>query len=163
MDSVRREVRAIDQDQPVFTIQTVDEILAQARWPYRTFGSVFAVFAAIALILSSVGLYAVMAYAVAQRTQEIGVRLAVGADRRQILWLILKRGLTQLGSGLLLGLAGAFALSSTLQRALAEVSPTDPLTFASITVLLTLVAVAACIIPARRATRVDPVAALRGE
>jgi predicted permease len=163
MDAVRREVQAIDQDQPVFTIQTLDQMLAQARWPFRVFGSLFAIFAVIALVLSSVGLYAVMAYSVTQRTQEIGVRMALGAQGRQVSWLILKRGLIQLAMGVTLGLAGATALSQVLGTLLVQITPTDPLTFAGITTLLTLVSIAACLLPARRATRVDPLVALRAE
>jgi putative ABC transport system permease protein len=163
MDAVRREVQAIDQDQPVFTIQTMDQTLAESRWPYRVFGSLFAIVAVIALVLSSVGLYAVMAYSVTQRTQEIGVRMALGAQKRQVSWLILKRGLLQLAIGVTLGLAGALALSRVLQGVLVEISPSDPVTFAAITFLLTVVSIAACLLPARRAMRVDPVVALRAE
>lgn len=161
MNAVRREVAAVDPDQPVFTVQTLEQMQAQATWPYRIFGTLFAVFALIALVLSAVGLYAVMAYAVTQRTQEIGVRMALGAGSQQISWLVLRRGLVQLGIGLGLGLAGAYGLSQVLTQILAGVSPTDPVTFISITVLLAAVALAACLIPARRATRVDPLVALR--
>ena len=163
MAAVRREVQAIDQDQPVFTVQTLDQILAQNRWPFRVFGGLFAIFAAIALVLSSVGLYAVMAYSVTQRTQEIGVRMALGAAGGDVSWLILKRGLIQLAIGLTIGLGGALALTRVLRRALFQVAPTDPVTFASITILLTVVSLAACLVPARRATRVDPLVALRAE
>jgi putative ABC transport system permease protein len=163
MDAVRRDVQAIDQDQPVFTIQTLDQMLAQDRWPFRVFGGLFAIFAVIALVLSSVGLYAVMAYSVTQRTQEIGVRMALGAEGRQMSWLILKRGLVQLAMGLTLGLAGALALSRVLRTVLVQITPTDPVTFVAITLLLTVVSIAACVLPARRATRVDPLAALRAE
>ena len=162
MNAVRREVESVDPDQPVFTVQTLDQILAQSTWPYRVFGSLFAIFALIALVLSAVGLYAVMAYSVTQRTQEIGVRMALGADSRQVSWLVMKRGLLQLGIGLTLGLAGAFGLSRVLTALLVSgVTPNDPTTFIAITVLLSAVAMAACLIPARRATRVDPLVALR--
>jgi putative ABC transport system permease protein len=163
MSAVRREVQTLDQDQPVFTIETLDQALAQARWPFRVFGSLFAIFACIALVLSSVGLYAVMAYSVTQRTQEIGVRMALGADGRQVSWLILRRGLGQVAIGLTLGLAGAFGLSKVLRTILVQITPSDPLTFVAISVLLTGVAIAACLVPARRATRVDPLTALRAE
>jgi len=161
MNAVRREVQSVDPDQPVFTVQTVDEMMAQSTWPYRIFGSLFAIFALIALVLSAVGLYAVMAYSVTQRTAEIGVRMALGADRRQVSWLVMRRGLMQLGVGLTLGLVGAYAVSQVLTELLAGVSPTDPLTFAAITLLLSAVAGAACLIPAYRASRLDPLAALR--
>jgi predicted permease len=163
MDAVRREVQAIDRDQPVFTIQTIDQMLAESRWPHRVFGSSFAIFAAIALVLSSLGLYAVMAYSVTRRTQEIGMRMALGAQGRQVIWLILKRGLVQLAIGLTLGLAGALALSRVLRGVLVEITPSDPVTFAAITILLTVVSIAACLLPARQATRIDPLVALRAE
>jgi ABC-type antimicrobial peptide transport system permease subunit len=161
MDTVRGEVRSIDQDQPVFTIATLDELLGQSRWPYRTFGSVFVIFAAIALTLSSVGLYATMAYSVTQRTQEIGVRIALGAETQEVLWLILKRGLLQLAVGLTIGLAGAVSLGGAIQSALVDVNSGDPITILVITVLTSSVAIAACIIPSRRAAHIDPIAALR--
>jgi putative ABC transport system permease protein len=163
MDAVRREVQAMDRDQPVFTIQTIDQMLAERRLPQRVFGSSFAIFAAIALVLSSLGLYAVMAYSVTQRTHEIGMRMALGAQGRQVIWLILKRGLVQLAMGLTLGLAGALALSRVLRGVLVEITPSDPVTFAAITILLTVVSTAACLVPAHRATRVDPLVALRAQ
>jgi predicted permease len=163
LKTVQTDVQAIDPDQPVFTVRTMDEMLAQQTWPYRVFGAVFAIFAAIALVMASVGLYAVMAYSVVQRTAEIGVRMALGADGRRVSWMILRRGLVQLALGLVLGLAGAFALSRVIQALLVQVSPTDPVTFVGITGFLTAVALAACIFPARRATRVDPLIALRAE
>lgn len=162
MNAVRREVQLIDPDQPVLSVQTIDQMMAQATWPYRVFGSLFAIFALIALVLSAVGLYAVMAYSVTQRTNEIGVRMALGADRKRVSWLVLRRGLVQLAIGLALGVAGALALSSVLTDLLASgVRPRDPITFVAITVLLTAVALAACLVPAQRATRVDPLVALR--
>jgi predicted permease len=162
MNAVRREVQAVDPDQPVFTVQTVEQMQAQATWPYRVFGSLFAIFALIALVLSAVGVYAVMAYSVTQRRQEIGVRMALGAGSPQVMWLVMKRGLLQLGVGLTLGLAGAFFLSRVLTTLLvAGVPPNDPVTFVAITVLLSAVALTACLVPARRATRVDPLTALR--
>jgi len=163
MSAVRREVQMVDQDQPVFTIQTMDQMLEQERFGPRLSGGLFGIFAAIALVLSAVGLYAVMAYQVTQRTQEIGVRVALGAQTGQISWLILKRGLVQLAIGLALGLAGAFAVSRLLERALFRVTPADPVTFLAITFILTAVALVACVIPARTAARVDPLAAIRME
>ena len=163
MDAVRREVQAIDPDQPVLTVRTIEQRMAEDRWPYRIFGALFAILAVIGLTMSAVGLYGVMSYSVTQRTQEIGVRMAVGADRRQVLWLILKRGLAQLAVGLPIGLAGAFALSIVLERIIVGLAPGDPLTLAVITIVLTAVAVLACLLPARQATRVDPVVALRAD
>ena len=163
MNAVRSEVQAVDQDQPVFTVQTMDQMLAQAMWPYKVFGTLFAIFAGIALLMSAVGLYSVMAYSVTQRTAEIGLRMALGAEGRQVSWLILRRGLVQLAIGLTIGLAGAYGLSRVLRTILVQITPTDPVTFVAITAMLTVVAIAACVLPARRATRVDPLIALRAE
>jgi putative ABC transport system permease protein len=104
-----------------------------------------------------------MAYAVAQRTQEIGVRNALGGQRRQMYWLILKRGLAQLGAGVALGLAGALGVSQVLSTVVVNIRPTDPITYAATVVVLTVVSIAACLVPARRATRIDPIVALRAE
>jgi predicted permease len=163
VNAIREEVRAVDPDQPVFQVQTLDEFLAQARWPFRVFGSLFAIFAVIALVLSAVGIYAVTAYTVTQRTPEIGVRMALGAQGKQVSWLILRQGMLQLALGVALGLGGAFGLSRVLRTLLVQVTPTDPVTFVSITLLLIVVMAAACQIPARRAMRLDPVIALRAE
>lgn len=161
MDAVRRDVREIDRDQPVFTIQTVDQLLSGDRWPYRVFGSLFAVLATIALVVSFVGVYAVMSYSVSQRTQEIGVRMAVGAQSHQVSWLIVRRGLLQLALALPIGLAGALALGVVLQGMLVDMGPGDPVTFAAITLVLIVASLAACLIPAYRASHVDPMIALR--
>jgi putative ABC transport system permease protein len=161
--SIRQAVQAVDPDQPVFNVRTLDELLAQSRWPYRVFGSMFTIFAIIALVLSAVGIYAVTAYSVTQRTAEIGVRMALGAQPAQLSWLILKQGLWQLGLGLTLGLAAAWPASKALQSLVAQISTTDPVTFSVIAVVLTVVMLIACIIPARRAMRLDPLAALRAE
>jgi len=163
MRAVQAEVQAIDTDQPVFSVKTVDQMMSQQMWPYRVFGSLFAIFAFIALTMSAVGLYAVMAYSVTQRTSEIGVRMALGAESRQVSWLILKRGLLQMAIGLAIGLVGAFFLSKVMRSLLVAISPSDPATFATITLILTAVATAACLLPARRATQVDPLIALRAE
>ena len=162
-DSLRRAVQAVDADQPVFTIQTLDQMLNEDRWPFRVFGVMFGVFAVIALVLSSVGLYAVMAYSVTQRTSEIGLRMALGAQARQVRWMVLKLGLVQLTLGLSLGLAGAVFLSRLMEGMLVGVTSSDPFTFALITALLTVVSIAACLLPARRATLVDPLTALRAD
>ena len=163
MTAVRDQMRSVDPDQPVQNVQTMAQMLDRQMWPYRVFGSLFAIFATIALVMSAVGLYAVMAYSVTQRKTEIGVRMALGANDRDVRWLILRRGLWQMGLGLAIGLAGAFGLSRVLRTLLVQITPTDPLTFVVITVLLTGVAMAACLIPARRASRVDPLVALRAD
>jgi ABC-type antimicrobial peptide transport system permease subunit len=127
------------------------------------FGSMFLIFALIALVLSAVGVYAITAYSVTQRTPEIGVRLALGASSRQISWLILKGGLWQLGIGLTLGLIGAWGVTQGLASFVAQIPRQDPVTLVTITLLLIAVTVAACLIPARRATRLDLLNALRAE
>lgn len=159
--AVREAVQDVDAEQPVFDLRTLDESLARSRWPYRVFGSMFAIFAVIALVLSTLGIYAVTAYSVSQRRAEIGVRMALGAQPRQVSWLVLKGGLRQLTLGLVIGLAGAAALTSVLESLMVGISATDPLTFGTVAVLIGLVTLAACAIPARRATRFDPVTALR--
>ena len=160
---VREELRAIDPDLPLFSIRPLDSLLAQQRWPFRIFGTMFAIFALIALTLSAVGLYAVTAYAVSQRTQEIGIRMALGAQGNQVSWLFLRRSFVQLAIGLTLGVAGALGVGQLFQNTqlLVQTSGRDPVTIGGIALLLALVAVAACLLPAKRATRLDPLIALR--
>ncbi len=160
---LRQEMRAVDPDMALFNIRTLDEVLAQQRWVYRVFGAMFTAFAGIALVLAAVGLYAVTAYAVTQHTREIGVRVVLGAAPAQVVWLFLRRGVVQLGIGLAIGLAGAFGVGRLLQTFLVQTSPRDPVTLISIVALLAAVAIGACVVPARRATRVDPLQALRYE
>jgi len=162
---LREEVRAIDPDLPLFGIRTMDESLARQRWPFRIFGTMFAIFAMIALILSAVGLYAVTAYSVTQRTQEIGVRTALGAESKQVMWLFLRRAFFHLAVGLTLGVAGALGVGKIFESSnlLIQTSGRDPATIATIALLLGTVALTACLWPARRATQLDPVVALRHE
>jgi ABC-type antimicrobial peptide transport system permease subunit len=163
MAAVGRAVQALDRDQPVLEVQTLSQILAQQRRFHRVFGGVFAFLAMVALVLATIGLYAVMAYAVTQRTQEIGVRVAVGAQPRQVSWLILRVGLVRLAAGLTIGVTGAAVLSRAVQVLLVDMTGTDPLTFGLITVLMSAVCLAACLVPARRARQLDPVVALRAD
>ena len=161
--TLREEMRAVDPDLALFNIRTLDEVMSQQRFLHRVFGTMFSLFAVIALILAAVGLYAVTAYAVTQHTREIGMRLVLGAAPAQVIWLFLRRGAVQLGIGLVIGVAGAFGVGRLLQAQLVQTSPRDPLTLVSIVALLTIVATVACIVPARRATRLDPLQALRHE
>jgi len=161
--ALREELKQIDADLPLYNIRSMEDILAQRRLAERVFGTLFAAFAVIALLMSSVGIYAMTAYGVGQRTQEIGVRMALGAGRREILWLVLRQCVTRIAVGSVLGLAAAFGVSRVLQSGLTNVSATDPITYVSISVLLAVVALLACFVPARRATRLDPVDALRTE
>jgi putative ABC transport system permease protein len=160
---VRQAVQAVEPDQPVYAVRTINDALAQARWPYRVFGSMFAIFAIIALALSAVGIYAVTSYAVTQRTPEIGVRMALGAAPQQVRWLVLRQGLGQLAIGLAIGLTLGGFLSNVLKTLVVQIPARDPLTFGVITVLLSAVMLVACLVPARRATRLDPLTALRVE
>ena len=160
---LRKEIFALDPDMPLANIRTMDQNLAQQRWDVRVFGTMFAIFAGIAIVLATVGLYAVTAYSVSQRTQEIGVRMALGAEPGHIRQLILRRGLTQLGIGIALGLAGAIGVGRLLRSMLVQTGPNDPVTLASITILLLAVGITACLWPARQATRLNPVQALRYE
>jgi ABC-type antimicrobial peptide transport system permease subunit len=152
---LRKEIFAVDPDMPLANIRTMDQQLAAQRWDVRVFGTMFSVFAGIAIILATVGLYAVTAYSVTQRTQEIGVRMALGAQAHQVRNLILRRGLIQLAIGLTVGLAGAFGVGRLLRSLLVQTGPTDPLTLASITLLLVTVGVTACLLPARQATQLN--------
>jgi len=144
-------------------VRTMDELLAQRRWQYRIFGGMFAVFAAIALLLAAVGLYAVMAYSVTQRTQEIGVRMVLGAPPREVVWLFLRRAFVLVAIGLTIGMSGAFGVGRLLQSLLVQSTGRDVPVLLSISLLMIVVAVTACVWPARRATRLNPVAALRYE
>ena len=159
----RREVQAIDDGLPVLNLRTMDEQMEQRNWPYRVFGSLFAIFAVIALMLASVGLYAVIAHSVSQRTQEIGVRMALGASSSNVMRLVFSQGMTQLAIGLVIGLGAALGVTKVLKALLVDVSPTDPLTFIVTALVLTMAAAGGCLIPARRAMRVDPIEALRHE
>lgn len=163
MAAVRSIVRAIDADQPVFNIETVEQVFANERSIWRIFATLFAVLASIGLVLSAVGVYGVIAYAVTQRTQEIGVRVAIGASRWDVAWLFVRKGLVQIAVALAIGLPAALALGAVAQLRLVEIEPNDPVTMVGMTVVLAAVALIACVLPARRATRVDPLVALRAE
>ena len=160
---LREEVRAEDPELPIFDIQTMDEWMAFLRWPQRVFGTMFSVFAFIALVLSAVGLHAVTAQAVTQRTQEIGIRLALGAQQRQIWWMVMRRALVQIAIGFAVGFPGALGVGHLLQGLWVDTSPRDPATLVTITVVLVVACLSACVWPTRRASRLDPVAALRYE
>ncbi len=160
---VRDAVRAIDKEQPVYNIrpmtQLLDESIALRRFNMILLGG----FAALALVLACIGIYGVMSYSVAQRTREIGVRIALGAQSRDVLRIVLSQALALTGLGLALGLLGAVALTRYLTTLLFEVKPVDVSTFAIVSLVLGLVAIAACLLPARRAMKVDPLVALRYE
>ena len=161
--ALRREVQQIDDLLPLFDVETLEKNLDRSRWHLRVFGTLFLSFAVIAMGMAAVGIYAVIAHAVTQRTREIGVRLALGAGAGSIVRLVLSRGLVQIGLGMTLGLAAAFYLCRLMGALLIQVSPSDPLTFATVGLTLLLAGIAACLIPARRAGRLDPLEALRHE
>jgi predicted permease len=163
VDLVRHAVRELDPNLPIAAIQSGDDILARAVAAPRLTGSLLGVFATLALLLAAVGIYGVLSYVVSQRHREIGIRMAVGADRRQVVGLVLAGGLRWSIAGLAIGLAAAFAATRTMATLLYGVAPFDAMTFASAGGLLLVVALTACVVPAFRATRIDPVRALRAE
>jgi putative ABC transport system permease protein len=161
--SVREQVRAIDKDVPVTHIQTMEQIFSASVAQQRFSMLIVGLFAGLALILATVGIYGVMAYSVTQRSHEIGVRMALGARTSQVLKLILKDGMVLALLGVAIGLAGAFALTRLMTTLLFGVTPTDATTLVVVPLILLGVALVACYIPARRATKVDPLVALRYE
>ncbi|MHB8755748.1 MAG: ABC transporter permease [Candidatus Acidiferrales bacterium] len=161
--SIREAVRDFNSKAVVFDTDTMDHVISQSLAARRFAMILLAVFAVLALLLSSIGIYGVISYVVGQRTHEIGIRLALGAQRRDVLKLVLGQGARMALIGVVVGLAAAAALTRLMSSLLFGVSATDPLTFASVAVVLTIVALAACYVPARRAMRVDPMVALRYE
>ena len=160
---VRQAVYELDPEIPVFNVRTMEEVMARQRFGHRVFGGMFVVFALVALVLAAVGLYAVTAYSVTQRTQEIGVRMVLGARPAEVVWLFLRRAFVLVALGLTIGLAGAFGVGQLLQSLLVGTTARDAGVLVSIALVMMAVAVVACVWPARRATRLDPVAALRYE
>jgi putative ABC transport system permease protein len=161
--SIRNAVRELDSTLPVYNLWSMNEVVSKSMVQPRFLALLLATFSGIALFLAAIGIYGVMAYSVAQRTQEIGVRMALGARPLHVLRLVLGQSLGMLLSGTAIGLAGAFALTRLMRTLLFEITATDPLTYVSVIGLLAVVALLACYIPARRAARVDPLIALRYE
>ena len=160
---LREQLRTLDPDLPIADVQKVDEFIYTQRWAERIFGSMFGIFGVIALILATVGLYAVTAYSVAQRTREIGVRVALGAQSKHVWWLVTRSASWQIAIGLAIGIAGSVFVSRVVPVAVTRVEGTDPLTLGVAVTLLVAVALVACLIPGRRAMRLDPVSALRSD
>ncbi|HZS04924.1 MAG TPA: ABC transporter permease [Blastocatellia bacterium] len=161
--AIRSQVLAVDPDQPVSNFRTMEQLISTSVAQPRFQTRLLTIFAAVALALAVVGIFGVMSYAVSQRTHEIGIRMALGAKRGDILKLVIGQGMVLAASGVAVGLAVAFALTRVMRNLLFEVSATDPLTFVAITLLLLGAATLACLVPARRATRTDPIIALRYE
>jgi putative ABC transport system permease protein len=160
---IRAEVSALDEEIALNHVLPLDQAMTGSRWGHRVFGGMLTAFALVGLLLGAVGLYGVTAFAVVQRTQEIGVRMALGARSRTIVWLFVRRASLPVGFGIAVGLAGALAIGRLLQRFLIQTSPTDPTVLVGIALLLAAVSLAAAFFPARRATSLDPLAALRYE
>jgi putative ABC transport system permease protein len=161
--AVRREVRAVDPDLPVFDVKTMRERVADATSRDRFGAALLSAFAALALVLAAMGIHAVIAYSVARRTRELGVRQALGASPGALVRLVVGQGAALAAVGIVAGMAAALALTRVLSGLLYEVEPTDPATLAAITVFLAGTALLAAWLPARRAARVDPMVALRSE
>jgi putative ABC transport system permease protein len=161
--AIREQVRSLDLDQPITSVRTMDQLLDRTLSEAKFSLLLFGLFAVLALVLAAIGIYGVMATAVTQRTHEIGLRMALGAQKRDVLRLVIGQGMISVLFGIAAGLAAAVALTRLMSTLLFGVSATDPITLALITVLLGAVALLACYIPARRATKVDPLVALRYE
>ncbi len=162
-EAIRREVQAVDPAIPVFGIRTMDDVVAKSLAARRFALELLGVFAAVAFLLASIGIYGVMAYTFSQRISEIGLRMALGAQRSDILKIVLREGALIVVFGVVAGLIGSVMLTRFLRTMLFDIKPTDPITFGALTALLAIVALSACLIPAQRASRVDPLVALHHE
>ncbi len=163
MASVRKAIQAVDKDQAVFNITTMDELLSKSVSLRKFLMLLLVLFAALALSLATIGIYSVLSYSVTRRTREIGVRMAFGALRKDVLKMVVRQGMALVIVGIFVGTAGSLALSRLIRRLLFEVQPSDPLTLILVSVVIAGAALAACLIPAYRATRIDPIAALHHE
>jgi predicted permease len=160
---VRQAVSSLNPDIPIYWVYSMEEAFARPTWFIRVFGTMFMIFGLIALFLASVGLYAVMSFSMSRRVREVGIRMALGAQGGDVRRMIFGQGAWQLGLGLTLGLGLAAAVAQFMQVILFDVQPRDPATFGGVAVVLALAGFAACMIPARRATLVDPLTALRAD
>jgi putative ABC transport system permease protein len=163
IDAARREVYAVDASIPISNLRTMEQIVSRSISQPRFYMTLLAVFAGVALLLAAIGIFGVLSYAVAQRTREIGIRMALGARERTVVALVVRHAMILASAGVLIGVGAAFFLSRTLSTLLYDTTPRDPVTFTSVAGLLLFVALFASYVPARRATRVDPIVALRTE
>jgi putative ABC transport system permease protein len=161
--AIREAVRKLDPAQAIYDVRSLDEWLDESAAQPRITTMLAGAFASMALLLAAVGIYGVLSYSVGQRTQEIGVRMAMGAGRRRVVLLVLRGAMMWAGGGIALGLLGALALNRVVASLLFDVPPRDPLTFAAVGTALALVALTACYGPVARATRINPILALRSE
>jgi putative ABC transport system permease protein len=161
--AIRDQVLSLDRDQPVFEIKTMEELLSRTLAQSRFIMLLLGIFSALAMALAAVGIYGVMAFFVTQRHKEIGIRMALGAQRRDVLKLVVREGMGPAVLGVALGLAASFALTRVVAKLLFGIGPTDPMTLIGVSLLLASVAFLACWIPARRASRLDPIVTLRAE
>ena len=160
---VRAELAAIDKNQPIHSFLTLEDNVSEMVAPQRFTTGLMTGFAALAALLAAIGLYGVISYAVTQRTREIGIRMSLGADSRVVMRMVVRQGMTLAFIGIAAGLAASLAVTRLLASLLFGVSTTDPATFIAFSLVLAVVALGACFVPARRATKVDPMVALRQE
>jgi len=163
VNAIRREVWALDRNIPVTDVQTMEQILETVTVQQRFNTTLLGIFATAALVLAAVGIYGVLSYSVTQRTHEIGIRMALGAQTRDVLRLVIVQGMKLALAGVVIGLGGAFVLTRLMEKLLFGVGTSDPATFAAVGLLIPIVALLACYLPARRATQVDPLTSLRHE
>ena len=159
--AIREQLRQLDPAVPMYGVKTVDELLAQSRAPARSSMLLVGLFAVLAVTLAVIGVFGVLSYSVTQQTTELGIRMALGATARRVKLLVLGQGMMPVVAGVVAGIGGALALTRFMQTLLFNVEPTDPVTFVAVSVLLAAIAAVASYVPARRATRVDPVSVLK--
>jgi ABC-type antimicrobial peptide transport system permease subunit len=163
VEAARRRVLALDKNTPIYHVETLDQFFAQSVEVPRFITALLGGFAGLALVLACLGIYGVISYTVAQRTREIGIRLAVGAKEGDVLWMVIREGLRPALAGIAIGIVGALRLTRILSSLLYGIKPADPLTFIAVALILICVALLACYLPARGAMKVDPMVALRYE
>src|SRR6185295_10202070 len=160
-DAATKEVRAVDRAMPVYLVRSLDDIVSGMDWRTRFVMSLLAIFSTVSLLLAVTGIYAALSYVVSQQTREIGLRMALGATKSQVLKLVLSQGMKLTLAGVAIGLGASLVMTRLMGSLLFNMSPTDPVTLSAVALILALVALVACSLPARRAARVDPMIALK--